>query len=85
MWFFFSPNIEKLTVRRNIPGLIKALSWKEDTLLYGQAARALGMIGDARAIEPLIEYYRTDEYRSDDATFTLVQIATQLHYAEKTS
>ena len=85
MWFFFPPNIEKITARRNIPGLIKALSWKEDTLLHGQAARALGGIGDARAIEPLIDYYEMDEYRSDDAAPALVQIAARLHDAEITT
>jgi len=35
-------------------GLIKALRYQKDTGISGVAAEALGRIGDARAVEPLI-------------------------------
>jgi hypothetical protein len=85
MWSFFTPNIERLKTRHHIPGLIKALSWKNDTFLHGQAARALGEIGDARAVESLIELFRLDEYHSDDAAHALEQIARRLHNADITT
>ncbi len=52
MPLFGSPNIEKLKERRNVDGLIKALSHK-DAAIRRDAARALGVLGDQRAVEPL--------------------------------
>ena len=59
------PNIEMLEARRDVEGLIKALGHKDakslltvvmntDYEVRKSAAKALGEIGDARAVEPLI-------------------------------
>lgn len=58
--FLFKPNIEKLKARGDVQALIKALRYKnqrdEQGSMYVRAgaARALGELGDSRAVEPLI-------------------------------
>jgi HEAT repeat protein len=52
-FLFGPPNVEKLKSKRNVPGLIKALSYKKYTKVRGAAAEALGQISDARAVEAL--------------------------------
>src|SRR5664280_1165637 len=54
MPLFGPPNVAKLTAKSNIEGLIKALRYQKDTTVPGAAADALGQIGDARAVDPLI-------------------------------
>jgi HEAT repeat protein len=60
MALFGPPNIEKLKANRDINGLIKALSYKKESIEYKHtqvreaAAQALGEIGDPRAINALI-------------------------------
>lgn len=49
----FKPNVEKMVKKRNVKGLVKALVYK-DFIVRNKAAKALGKIGDARAIEPII-------------------------------
>lgn len=61
MPFFGPPNIEKLEDRHNIKGLIKALSYKKNAEVRDEAAMALGRLGDAQAVEPLIATLK-DEY-----------------------
>ncbi|MCG2721133.1 MAG: HEAT repeat domain-containing protein [Thermodesulfovibrionales bacterium] len=51
--FFGPPNIEKLKEKRDVEGLIKALS-HEDADTRSKAAEALGDLKDARAVETLI-------------------------------
>jgi HEAT repeat protein len=53
---FGPPNVDKLKAKRDVPGLIKALRYKsaKDDWTAWAAARALGEIGDTRAVEPLI-------------------------------
>jgi len=51
---FGPPNVEKLQAKGNVKGLIKALGYKKDEDVREAAAKALGEIGDARAVEPLI-------------------------------
>lgn len=51
---FSKPNVKKLTQRKDVEGLIKALTDK-DWGVRGEAAEALGEIKDARAVEPLIQ------------------------------
>ena len=58
MFLFGPPNIEKLEARRNVEKLIEALRYKKDSNVCRAAARALGNIGDARAVEPLIALLR---------------------------
>jgi HEAT repeat protein len=55
-WKKLKANIEKLRARRDVKGLIKALSYQKDYKdnVHQWAAEALGEIGDARAVEPLI-------------------------------
>jgi HEAT repeat protein len=50
---FFGPNIKKMKANKDIEGLIEALEHK-DLAVRRCAAEALGKIGDARAVEPLI-------------------------------
>lgn len=57
------PNIKKMKAKRDVEGLIKALSgqgWD----IHNEAAEALGDIKNPRAIEPLIQALRDDEDRS---------------------
>jgi len=54
MGLFGPPNVEKMKTRRDVDGLIKALSYQKSGKFRQQAAWALGVIGDARAVESLI-------------------------------
>jgi HEAT repeat protein len=54
MPLFGPPNIEKLQAKGDVKGLIKALSYQKDGSVREKAARVLGEIGDAQAVEPLI-------------------------------
>jgi HEAT repeat protein len=54
MPLFGPPNVEKLKAKADVKGLTKALRYKKDFEVPGRAARALGEIGDARAVPPLI-------------------------------
>ena len=54
MGLFGPPNIEKMKARKDVNGLIKALHYRRDSTVRGASARALGSIGDARAVGPLI-------------------------------
>ena len=74
MGIFSEPNIEELKASKNLKGLIEALNDK-----YGdfrlEAARALGNIGDSRAIEPLIEALKDeDNYVREAARAALEKI-----------
>lgn len=53
---FGPPDVEKMKARRDVDGLIKALSYQKDRRVRWAAAEALGIIGDARAVEPLTTY-----------------------------
>jgi hypothetical protein len=56
----FKPSIEKMKAKKDIKGLIGLLSAKEDKDVetVGRAANALGEIGDATAVEPLVQTLR---------------------------
>lgn len=49
----FNPDVQKMLKKKDVPGLIKALG-NNDLDVRWRAAAALGEIGDARAVEPLI-------------------------------
>jgi HEAT repeat protein len=58
MPLFGPPDVKKLEAKRDILGLIEALGYDKDPKLAADvrydAAEALGLIGDRRAIEPLL-------------------------------
>jgi HEAT repeat protein len=59
MPLFGSPDPLKLMRKRDVKGLIKALSFQDSNVSWARmvrfaAAAALGEIGDARAVEPLV-------------------------------
>ena len=50
-----APNIENLKDKQDVEGLIRYLGYESDINVQESAAEALGLIGDKRAVEPLIE------------------------------
>jgi HEAT repeat protein len=58
MGLFGPPNVDKLRAKRNIEGLLEALEYRKDDSVRGAAIKALGEIGDSRAVEPLIAVLR---------------------------
>ena len=52
---FSKSDVEKMEAKRNVDGLIKALSYKNDEKVRECAANALGRIGDARAVDALFK------------------------------
>ena len=61
MFLFGPPNIDKLKTKGNVEGLIAALNYKKDPTIRRDAAKALGEMGDSRAVEPLIEIARSSD------------------------
>ena len=51
----FNPNVERLKAKGDVKGLIKLLKDKKDWSARLGAAEALGDIGDATAVKPLIQ------------------------------
>ena len=54
MGLFGPPDVAKLKAKGDVKGLIKALGYQKDWHVRQAAAEALGKIGDARAVEPLV-------------------------------
>jgi HEAT repeat protein len=54
MPLFGPPNIEKLKAKRDVNGLIKAMTYKRNDWVRKGAAITLGDLGDRSAVEPLI-------------------------------
>jgi HEAT repeat protein len=63
MGLFGPPDVDSLKAKGDVPGLIKALGYRNDDGVRALAAWSLGMIGDARAVEPLITALK-DQSRS---------------------
>lgn len=69
MGLFGPPDIYKLAARKNVSGLIKALGYErsEDRIgaarIRQQAAKALGKLGDGRAVTALVEALTGDDDR----------------------
>lgn len=61
MSLFGPPNIDKMKAKRDVQGLIKALSYEKDVSVRLGAAKALGEFGDSRAVEPLIVVLRDSD------------------------
>jgi HEAT repeat protein len=54
MFFFGPPDINKMLAQRNVNRLIKALNYHKDKYIQMNAIKALGKLGDKRAVEPLV-------------------------------
>jgi hypothetical protein len=54
MGLFGPPNVAKMEAKRDMLGLIKALSYQKSASVRQAAAKALGELGDPLAIEPLV-------------------------------
>jgi HEAT repeat protein len=58
---FGSPNVEQMKTKRDVPGLIKALTHKDGSVRK-TAVEALGEIRDPRGVGPLKDVLKTDEW-----------------------
>jgi len=56
---FFKPNVKKMEAKKDVEGLIKAL---KDTHVRHYTAEALIKIKDAKAVEPLIQALKDEDY-----------------------
>jgi HEAT repeat protein len=52
------PDVEKLEAKGDVEGLLKALEYKKSTGVRSHAARALGRMREARAVQPIIAAFR---------------------------
>lgn len=69
------PDIDKLKEKRKVKNLIKALTFQDDNWVRINAARALGEIGDSRAVIPLIAALDDETLVRDAAAKALYEIA----------
>ena len=80
MSLFGPPNIEKMKAKRDVQGLIKALLYKKDSTegehfrVRRTAAKALGEIGDPRAVEPLISMLKDKSSSVREATAAALEV-----------
>ena len=75
MRIFGPPNINKLKAKENIKGLINALWYDKNPNIGGDAALALGHIGDSRALEPLTRYlFAADREYASSACVALANL-----------
>jgi len=74
---FGPPNIDKLKSKKDITGLTKALGYKKDTNVRVSAIRALGEIGDALAVEPLLDCLWDERSTADAVILALGKIRDQ--------
>ncbi len=61
MGIFGPPDVNKLAEKGDLPGLIKALSYRKDLQIRIDACKALSKIRDARIVEPLISALQDEE------------------------
>ena len=61
MLFNRRPNVTKLSARRNLPGLVRAVGYTGDWRVRAAAAGSLGQLGDARAVDALVTALRDDQ------------------------
>src|SRR5450756_1043634 len=54
MLLFGPPNVPRLAAKRDADGLIKALRYRNDVAIQVASSRALGELGDPRAVDPLL-------------------------------
>jgi HEAT repeat protein len=64
-----------MSEKLDIEGLIKALAYEKDSYVRREVAKAVGKIGDSRAVEPLINALNDSESRvRSGATTSLAKI-----------
>ena len=56
-------NVERMREKRDVMGLIKALQYKSDLEVRINAEKALGDVGDKRAVVPLIQALKDENWR----------------------
>ncbi|MGB2842281.1 MAG: HEAT repeat domain-containing protein [Halobacteriota archaeon] len=56
-------NVERMREKRDVMGLIKALQYKSDLEVRINAEKALGDVGDIRAVVPLIQALKDENWR----------------------
>ncbi|HEX7491383.1 MAG TPA: HEAT repeat domain-containing protein [Candidatus Limnocylindrales bacterium] len=79
MALFGPPDVEQLKVRRDVQGLIRALGYAADASVRRAAVAALGELGDARAVDPLILAMRNPDWQHDwHDTAALTEALTRL-------
>jgi HEAT repeat protein len=79
MGIFGPPNIERMKAHKDLKGLIKVMRSSRDGRLSAQAARALGQIGDASVVDPLLdEFWSNNYYSTDLAAAALIELAGRL-------
>lgn len=72
--FSTKPKIQKLSAKRDVEGLIRALGHKDDKV-RNEAAIALGQLGDPKAVPSLTRAFLEDKYSvSESAAKALLQI-----------
>jgi HEAT repeat protein len=62
---FGPPDVAQLTGKRDVQGLIRALGYTADANVRRAAASALGELGDARAVDPLILALKNVDWEHD--------------------
>lgn len=67
MPIFGPPDVDKLSDKRDVKGLTKAWRYPKSEWVRCQATIALGWIGDARAVEPLIAALKDENERVCEA------------------
>lgn len=65
MALFGPPDVEQLKVKRDLPGLIRALGYTSDANVRRAAVAALGELGDVRAVEPLVLALKNPDWQHD--------------------
>jgi HEAT repeat protein len=55
MFDFLKPDVNRLSQKKDVKGLLKALGYKKEPSIRAQAASALGSLKDTAALEPLLE------------------------------
>ncbi len=75
MGLFGPPDVSQLKSKKNVKGLIKALSYQKDWRVRELAARALGELGAVEAVDALIEKLRDySEVVENTAADALIEI-----------
>jgi HEAT repeat protein len=75
-----------MKAHKNLKGLIKVMQSAKDGSRSAEAAKALGEIGDASVIQPLLDEYRAGHYHSSDAAAgALIEMARRTQEVDLTT